>query len=614
MLSSHCHYLQVPGSVLCVSLMVMLCHNITPTQVLPSSNSACPTNCNCVPPTVTCNNTIPDKVPDNIVEVVLIDLKQLAPDRFCNVTWNHVTNLSLIHVRCERRNHESFYLDNNVFNCLGYIRTLKIKGLYSFVKNIILSGLSNITSFDLSEYGTVMSEGLTPMFSASENLPNLRFLNLSRSIYPWGMTIDQGFIDALSPRPIELLDLSHNSFIGFDFLYPRELCQTLTTLILRNSSISVENLPLKCTSLQCVDLSDSRELANELQCCVDTEATCLNLPIPIFFYARVVRLDRLILDPIKYYTSNCCVHIGLLYYQPIRELHFSHNYIPKFEILFDFYSKIGGIEYIDLSNNSIMHINTKAFSFLPYLRKVDLSANNLSYMPGETFMANQKLEELYLFNNTFKQLPITLNMSNLVMLDLRFNRIQYLNQQSMRVVDALHKSRIHRQKRISRNKERFHILLEGNPFRCDCEAFEFIQWFVTSPIFNSSYVCQLDGEMIPMTSAAVKATEYDCETPKRKLRAILLSTLLPVCTIAAVVTVVVTLHKRYKRKLKQQRLEDKLQIIQANNTRLPFTLFLSYCSLDAKFVVEHVLRPLQVSTLSSPKSNIMIYKTHSQQI
>ena len=101
----------IQGRLLIVSVMV---HTTIRTSVLGLSPLAsnCPTNCSCISTTVTCNGTIPDVVPDNTEEVVLINLDWLlAPRRFCNVTWKNVKNMGILY---------DYYvtLSDHVFDCL----------------------------------------------------------------------------------------------------------------------------------------------------------------------------------------------------------------------------------------------------------------------------------------------------------------------------------------------------------------------------------------------------------------------------------------------------------------------------------------------------------------
>ena len=509
-----------------------------------------------------------------------------------------------------------------MFDCLSQIQTIRISGSswYLYLSNQTFYGLTNVTMLDLSD-GYISSSALKAWFSDRSVLPKLSYLNLSMNCVPLPLVFDQATIDSLSSRPLQLIDLSHNIYgLTFDFQNSSALCTTLNRLILHDTPITVKQLPSQCDSLQFVDLSGNQELALGVKRCMDS---FFDFPINSFYCATVMHLDRLMTDARGYHISNCLVFLPMCS-ESIRELYFSDNFIPEFELLFGFGAIGEDLQYINLSHNNIKTINTEALAFIPTLKKVDLSFNKLShmqdfkgtfealfrwnlelssidmsynglsYLPDKTFESNSNLSEVHMSHNIFRQVSLnTSNLSSLAILDFRFNKIQYLDRQSMQRVDDLYKNHKHGDI-LGQGTKPLHILLEGNPFICSCEALEFLQWFVSSPIHNTSYVCQLDGKNIPVTHAAVHAAEEDCERPRRKRRTILLSTILPGFSLAAIATGLVILYKRYKRRLVQQRLDDRLRLIQEEQTGFKFTVFLSYCSLDAEFVVPHIRQPLEV--------------------
>ena len=87
-----------------------------------------PHNCKCVSTTVTCNNNIPDTVPNSTVEVLLVDLDEsaLTPRRFCNITWLNVVKLGLFFYRSWATLHD------NLFECLDQMTMIRISGYWSF--------------------------------------------------------------------------------------------------------------------------------------------------------------------------------------------------------------------------------------------------------------------------------------------------------------------------------------------------------------------------------------------------------------------------------------------------------------------------------------------------
>ena len=599
---------------------MLITNTLSSTLVIPSQATACPTSCSCVSTTMTvmCNDTIPDKVPDDIVEVVLEKLTALtlAQRRFCDVTWPNVITLFLSFDK-----YKLPYFHDHTFDCLDQIQTLVMRNLewWMIPTAGIFHGFSNVTTLDVSQ-SVLITATIKWLFSDSSNFPQLRHLNLSRNRIP--LNVDQEVIDSLSSRALELLDFSKQGEITFDFDNSSELCQTLQTIILHNSRMITKDLPRnQCDSLQYVDLSGNQDVTQPLKQCVDTYRY---LAIDKFLVVTTMRLDREMNDDRGYATSNC--RVGILNGIRIRELYFSHNYIPDFQILF-YGWVIGNLEYINLSNNHIKTINPDAFRYLTTLLTIDLSFNNLnemthledtfqklfrwnenltsidlssnglSYLPDKSFLSNANLVEIRLSQNSFTQLSLDVSkLHKLELLDLRYNNIQYMDERSMQKVESLnnkHQNGV----QLGQNNTKLQLLLEGNPFTCKCEALSFLQWFVTSPIFNSSYTCDVDGRTIVMTQQAVHEASEDCERPIRRQRTIALSTVLPAAAIATIVAMVIILYRRRKRRLEQQRFDDTLRLIREELIGYEHTVFLSCSSVDREFVNQHIRQPMQVSPL-----------------
>ena len=139
--------------------------------------------------------------------------------------------------------------------------------------------------------------------------------------------------------------------------------------------------------------------------------------------------------------------------------------------------------------------------------------------------------------------------------------------------------------------------LRGNPFSCDCDSLAFIQWFVKSPIFSRTldmYTCNVQDTTIPMGWEAISAAEEDCERPRRQLKIILLSSLIPALGIAGISMAIVITIKMRQKKLAKRRFEDRIRLIQDSKSGFTFSVFLSYSSEEHPFVYQNVLQPLQV--------------------
>ena len=407
--------------------------------------------------------------------------------------------------------------------------------------------------------------------------------------------LNRGFWYSLSCSPIEILDLSRSKIIigHHTDIGGNESCSNLTALFMHDSSITL--IPdravvfVSCDELHVLDLSGTFNFINTLKM-----GSCIDSSITVdwgLFPARVMLLNRMVLGTIDVQVYNCEIIFDERFTTMVKELHFSANHLPDFQFLFHTF----GVEYLDLSHNRMESISPYTFRRFQNLTRVDLSHNNLTYhsmaehfednlklatldlsfnrlsnLPENMFGSNINLETLDLSHNLFGQLSFEVShLHHLEILDLTHNKISYLDSNSRSAVDVLSRT-------ISATRSKtLKILLAGNPFSCGCQALEFLQWFVRSPIFNSSYLCRLDGETMLMNENAIKAADDDCKRPIRKLRTILLSTILPGLSATAIITGLIITYRRYKRKLETQRLEDMLRLIQEEHTGFTFTVFLS---------------------------------------
>ena len=199
-------------------------------------------------------------------------------------------------------------------------------------------------------------------------------------------------------------------------------------------------------------------------------------------------------------------------------------------------------------NASALFQNTAFFNV------VDISSNNLSGIPYDLFASNAELKEIKVSNNELSKVNFKMShLHNLTKLDIRFNKIRYLDTDSRDILDSLNEIQNSRHGHI-RNDSKLQILMEGNPFVCSCEAQAFLQWFATAQYFSDThtYQCELNGHVFKLDSgAAANAAKDDCKRYERRLRMILLSTILPLIGILAVAVSTFVIWRRCRRKIQQ---------------------------------------------------------------
>ena len=522
---------------------------------------------------------------------------------FCSVTWPHVNSLAIT-----TEDGVWYRLGNGVFDCLGYLRSFRLSSRYlvSFDYGTF-TGLTNLTTFDISGCQRITLENVYEILYWSNSFPFLTHVLLA-SVNPSTLqVIDQKFIDALSTRRITYIDLSNN-YLGLTFTSANILCNSLHTLVIRDASLffEIEFWRLgKCSSLQVYDNSGTGSIT-PLSCINDT---WLQISHTFFKAVKVLFSNRKIHSPTMS-IANCT--LDFCSDSSIEELHFAENNLPSFE----FKMKNPRIKFLNLSHNKIENINRDAVRYLPsltrldlsnndlsetnafdtishlfryntQLRDIDLSANNLEFLPNETFANKAHLELMNLSSNAFDQIHFHFwNLPNLTTIDLSFNKMVNLDSHSRHSLDNWY--RFHPEKH-----ESVSLILHGNPFSCSCSSLDFVKWFVASPIFSSpparQYFCHIDNQRMPLT---VNAVQGDCDRiRKERLQIILESTLIPISLIVLLVLAVV-LYRRYKRKQREKLQDDRIRLLRENEAM--FAVFLSHSSDENEFVRNNILKPLQV--------------------
>ena len=567
-----------------------------------------------------CDGFIPYIIPEPVEHLTLcgLDSKEFQPKRFCHLdnSWHSLTSLAIDSVRTTPGTY--YDLSDDVFDCLGNVSVFRFQsGRLVHLENFTFTGLSNVTCLDLSGCSNLEWGGLFDSFSDNRNFPKLERLILSGAgTNGLPLNLDDAFIDVLSKRPIEYLDLSHTHAL-FNFQNSDKICKTLKYLILAGTNTRFKSLFLLgniCDSLRVVDRSEIPDTIFKNLHCVNDEFPIVN--VLQFFAAVEIRfMNEIITSSTNFVPSNCSVTLYRL--SSITDMHFSQNYLPNFDIrLIN-----DRIKLLNLSRDSIADINPKTFEGMSSLSVLDLSFNELSktttfrkkfselfqyslhlkivylngnrlqYFPNETFVSNLNLEHLDLSNNSLTQVDFAIShLLDLKLLNLGLNNIETLDETSRRSLDALYSNQINANK-----TETVKIQLHDNPLSCHCASLGFLQWLVNAPMFSATrheYKCQLDGRQYLLDSDGVNAAKKDCERERQKrLKTILLSTLLPSAALIIIVTSIL-LYKRYKKNLLRQRFADGIRSLRRNTDIFP--VFLSYSSEDKDFVRPHMLQPMQV--------------------
>ena len=226
----------------------------------------CRMNCTCKTTKIVCIDTFPDSVPDTVeeLEIDLLVFGDSASIEFCGLNARNVRRLTMMNSILE-------HFGNIGFSCIEQLEILELKRVsfmlvpplawrVSFSEEFfrMFSNLSNVKELVFSECIFELAH-LENVLSSRDKLPKLTLLRLLKSDF----YINQAFIDALSERPVEVLDLSNSQSV-FDFQTSGKLCDSLVTLKLQGSVVTEKELGFSgCESLKIVDWSDSSYYKND---------------------------------------------------------------------------------------------------------------------------------------------------------------------------------------------------------------------------------------------------------------------------------------------------------------------------------------------------------------
>ena len=585
----------------------------------------CLTNCECGDQRWECDDMIPQEVPENVKEIALSNIQNdtLKPEIFCNVSWPEVTKLKI-------SSNDELYLVNNVFMCLHRIKIFVIRNEKEVhLYNESFNGLTNVSVLDLSWCSRIEVKRLFTSLSSKSILPRLSDLILVEVGKAYGsFDIRQNEINILGSRNIINVNLAFTQL----YMYVTDISPICDTLVSFNISnvVFADHSQFKnstyCPSLRKIDISEAKLPRSIL---LPKNITFNSLPLDIdrlpnimlglstIYASRLLPPDHtvnFINSTLTVSNENRFTELHVTgYVVPVfdLEIKFSPNHLQYFDLSSNAIACIGVNTFknlellikIDMSNNKLSKTISfdKTFSGLfknnPHLVDIDLSINRLNYLPFDVFSSNQKIKYLHLSDNKFKSITFGLaHLNSLMLLDLRNNTIVTLDTTSRDTLDALYHK--HDQQATDNNiSEPFQVDLRGNPFSCDCASLAFIQWFVKSPIFSRTldmYTCNVKDTTIPMGWEAISEAEEDCERPRRQLKIILLSSLIPSLSIAGISMAIVITMKRRQKKLAKRDFEDRIRLIQDSKSGFSFSVFLSYSSEEHPFVYQNILQPLQV--------------------
>lgn len=191
------------------------------------------------------------------------------------------------------------------------------------------------------------------------------------------------------------------------------------------------------------------------------------------------------------------------------------------------------LQRIYLSNAGISEIHHDAFKDLIILVEVDLSHNEITSLHPDTFRGNERLRMLYLNKNPLRQLIASQfpPLPHLRILQLEGCHLEFINRDAFINLSALESLNLKYNLLQNLSERAFMnfahlktLLLDGNPWRCDCDLRGFRDWFLISKLHSISLSCAEPETLSEQMWEDVPSEKFACPPqvfsyPQRQVQA-----------------------------------------------------------------------------------------------
>ena len=565
--------------------------------------------------TIECYGFMPSFLPGSMRKVIIYEVTIHQGLDFEDPGWENITHLfinpglSVFHNKWE----PELLLYSNTFIKLKSLQHLQLacKSLAGFQTDAF-KGLTELRVLDLSNNIQLKSDHFVVGFEGMDILPKLSELYLSNcsSESRFFLNLNEDFYEVMKDKPLKVFDIS-NCRIGRLAMGPKLLnaFQHLEKLNISGADMVLTQLPelfanihikenTSFTQLKVLDFSNPG-LLTDWDTVVFKAGYSIDFSISfpstlVELYANKITNTPRPINGISNSTHICLtrpslnstVHICFLAkFNKIKKISLAENSLKYFEP--NMITSLKGLQYLDASKNKLGkaiasdNFEVSVMDILNNLEVLIKSENGIFYIPEETFRSSKFLRHLDLSKNDLETVTFRTDyLQSLERLDLSSNKIAFLDTLSMNKLTNLfaHISTAFNRSSYANNQ----IILTGNPFKCTCESAQFLKRLT---VFNTTFTCEMDSRKVTIDKYSIKRAEYKC---KETFVIIVFSIFASIVVVAIAVLVYFIIREKRRRKIQDgmNRGIENYALLRIRD-RVP-PVFLSFCSEDDDFVMEHI--------------------------